>query len=74
MIDCYCNFTYQICIKDAMTKLFLFIALDHVCMEDEDKHYMLLWPSTKVGNTHYITEPCVEGVANYILFLHCCYV
>ena len=47
-----------------MFLLYLVIALDEVCTEDTDENYMLLWPLTAVGETHYITEPCAEGVVN----------
>ena len=46
--------------------IYISIARDHVCMEDQDENYMLLWPSIEVGDTHYITEPCAEGVANIV--------
>ena len=46
--------------------LYIYIALEHVYLEDKDKNYMLLWPSTEVGNTHNITEPCGKGMANIV--------
>ena len=42
--------------------IWLYVALDEVCMEARDENYMLLWPRTAVGITYNITKPCVEGV------------
>lgn len=48
--------------------LHLIVVGNHVCMEDVDKNYMLTWPVTKAGETHYDTKQlqCVEGITMYV--------